>query len=646
MGIEIGPFLSQQFNSKGLNLKEYSQQDKFNFIFQALEFEIGFIPLVELVDLLAQLLSLNPNICKIKEDIWGVNLIGVIWFSRKDLIDVYDPNRLSSKALILEWWVENGQKEYSNLINKINSMLEYQFLFNSESIFSKLNITVGTLVVLRLAFNRNINPTGEANFEFAQQILSLISSETHYWDVFYSIHDLTRKCKDSKEIETILRELVFFARLDVRTAYKNIHSNDYLIWWDEYGKREYQAILEKLLINFKNPPKKGVSLILFDAVETNLKFGTADYPLNHNFFNKVVNVVGIPGESKGVSEDFRCVTNALNHVGFDVNALIYPEAFNKGNFKKTFNLFDFRGKTNIFVQSPFLTIELYLKFGKNIFLNHKNYVFWQWEFESISKKLTYLPPVIDEIWTISSFTAKAFKNNLNVPVVVVPQVVSLSTKVIPNRSEYLLNENCFYYMFAFDGQSGFERKNPLAVVEAFKKGFSINNSLNVGLVIKAHNLNHRDLLSLKESIIGDSRIVLINEDFSRQAFIGLMCVIDCFISLHRSEGFGRLLAEAMLMKKAVIASNYSGNLDFMNEENSYLVKGKLIKVSEEDYQAIDNSSPLVWYEPDINDAIFKMNEVLTRVTERNEKIVKAHQKIINSYSWSNFEEFLKLKLQN
>lgn len=126
-----------------------------------------------------------------------------------------------------------------------------------------------------------------------------------------------------------------------------------------------------------------------------------------------------------------------------------------------------------------------------------------------------------------------------------------------------IRDNKFVFLFMFDYKSTIQRKNPLGLIHAFKRAFSKNE--DVVLVIK--------IVRGEELAFGSlpSNVMVIHRQMSRQDTLALLAACDCYVSLHRSEGFGLPLAEAMLLGKPVIATRYSGNLDFMNDQNSLLV---------------------------------------------------------------------------
>jgi len=104
----------------------------------------------------------------------------------------------------------------------------------------------------------------------------------------------------------------------------------------------------------------------------------------------------------------------------------------------------------------------------------------------------------------------------------------------------------------------------------------------------------------------DSRIQLVQETLDREYVLGLIACCDAYVSLHRSEGFGRTLAEALCFGKPVIATNYSGNIDFMPEAISYPVNFRLVPITAGEYHFVEDTDQAVWAEVDIKHAASQM----------------------------------------
>jgi glycosyltransferase involved in cell wall biosynthesis len=140
------------------------------------------------------------------------------------------------------------------------------------------------------------------------------------------------------------------------------------------------------------------------------------------------------------------------------------------------------------------------------------------------------------------------------------------------------------------------------------KKYFIKNNQEACLIIKTKNLSRFESILKRITDISNnnSSIILIDEKFSNEKLDSLLIHSDCLISLHRSEGFGLTMAEAMQLGKPVIATAYSGNLDFMNSFNSYLVNYKLIEVKE-DFGLIKRG--MIWADPIMSDASEKIKQV-------------------------------------
>ncbi len=158
-------------------------------------------------------------------------------------------------------------------------------------------------------------------------------------------------------------------------------------------------------------------------------------------------------------------------------------------------------------------------------------------------------------------------------------------------------EGHFLCLFAYDFHSYVARKNPEAAIAAFQEAFPPARQ-DVGLVIKTlGGARYPDALRPLEALARrDPRVMIRDVELTRDEVHGLQSVCDVFVSLHRAEGFGLSLAEAMLLGKPVVATGYSGNLAFMSAANSCLVDYRLVPVREGEYPFGAGQS---WAEPDI-----------------------------------------------
>jgi glycosyltransferase involved in cell wall biosynthesis len=262
---------------------------------------------------------------------------------------------------------------------------------------------------------------------------------------------------------------------------------------------------------------------------------------------------------------------------------------------------------NIFHINADQMLLAFSELGERAFADHYNVGYWAWELAKCPAPWVPVCRLIDEIWAPSTFIQSAFQAVSDVPVVYMPICVEIPPIQQVPRQEFGLATDRFLFLFVFDFLSFMERKNPLGTVRAFKHAFSRDRK-DVGLVIKAMNGRVDDTRwqALVDLVGDDERIVIINETMDRERVIALIECCDCFVSLHRSEGFGRGPAEAMALGKPVVVTNYSGNTDFTKPTNSYTVNYSLIPVGPGEYVFSEGQ---VWAEPDVEHAAWQMRKV-------------------------------------
>ena len=236
-----------------------------------------------------------------------------------------------------------------------------------------------------------------------------------------------------------------------------------------------------------------------------------------------------------------------------------------------------------------------------------NIGYWFWELENFPNSWQYANHMIDEIWVATEFIARAMrKSGKKVVKIPFPLEFELPPEHM-NKKYFGLNPDEFTFIFSFDFNSVPERKNPQATVKAFKKAFP-DGDRSARLILKTMNGNHYSKFReyLYQLIDGDPRIEVRDEHLTQDEMRGLIRSADCYISLHRAEGLGLGIAEAMYMGKPVIATGYSGNTEFMNEQNSVLVSYCLVPVPKGFYP---NGFRQKWAEPDIEEAASIMKEM-------------------------------------
>ncbi len=194
----------------------------------------------------------------------------------------------------------------------------------------------------------------------------------------------------------------------------------------------------------------------------------------------------------------------------------------------------------------------------------------------------------------------------------------------------------FTFLTTFDSFSFAERKNPLAVVRAFQAAFH-KEDREVALIIKTWNRSRVSdayqvsvWLAIDDLVRDDPRVRIIDETFTYEQILSLKLACDCYVSLHRAEGFGFGMLEAMQLGRPVIATAYSGNMDFCTPENSYLVDYDLVPVAHDEYPAVERGS--VWADPNLASAAAAMRQAVSNRDEAKERGLRAAQFVRSNFS--------------
>jgi glycosyltransferase involved in cell wall biosynthesis len=269
---------------------------------------------------------------------------------------------------------------------------------------------------------------------------------------------------------------------------------------------------------------------------------------------------------------------------------------------------------------------------------------WAWEIESFPKHMHTAFDYVDEVWAISSFVRDSIQPHTQKPVLVFPCPIIaplISEKL--DRSAIGISEHDEFNLFMFDYFSIFRRKNPLDLIKAHILAFPDESGPK--LIIKT--INGQSHASQQEQLryaVGTrTDIIIINSYMPREQLHSLLSECQTYISLHRSEGYGLTLAEAMSLGKPVIATAYSGNMDFMKPENSILVPFELVPVGADAFPYPEDSR---WAQPDIEFAAKSMRELSADESLRSRIGNQARIDVLSEFTMGRAAEFTKIRVEN
>jgi glycosyltransferase involved in cell wall biosynthesis len=327
-----------------------------------------------------------------------------------------------------------------------------------------------------------------------------------------------------------------------------------------------------------------------------------------------VNLVGYPRAEMGMGQQIRQSAAALSTtntpfcvVDFNFGIVASQRDARYEKLVRTDNPF----QINLFHINADQMLLVREKLGLEFFRNHYNIGCWAWELSNFPDEWQAAIDLVDEIWAPSRFIQKAISSKTSKPVVWMPLAVELpepAERTEDTRKKFGLPESSFLFLYSFDFSSFVARKNFLGCIEAFRRAFP-EAAQSVGLVLKAirHPHHKREFWGLLRVIGDDQRIFLIDRVLRQAELHELAASCDCFVSLHRSEGFGLGIAEAMHLGKPVIVTNYSGNVDFTKEDNSCLVEYSLVPVQPGEYLFPEGQ---VWADPDLDRAAMYMRRLV------------------------------------
>ena len=253
---------------------------------------------------------------------------------------------------------------------------------------------------------------------------------------------------------------------------------------------------------------------------------------------------------------------------------------------------------------------------------------WYWELEEVPPDIVAIMDWPDEVWAPTRFIADTFRKYVTVPVITMLPGLELPEFAPRPREFFGLAPDRFVFLFAFDMFSTTGRKNPYGLIDAFRRAFKPTEPVDLVIKVSRGSKLPEEFAKLTAHCAA-AGVLLRNEVLPREDLLALMNACDCYVSLHRSEGFGLGMAECMALGKPVIATGYSANLDYMNESNSLLVDYALIAVNPGEYPYTQDQ---VWADPNIDSAAQHMRRVFEDAALRHNLGIAAKQFMHAHYS--------------
>ena len=564
-------------------------------------------------------------------------ILNLIYRGRPDLQRSFNISHSYSHLLLINWWFQHGKSEYP----RIEWHLKAETLLQ---IFATLYLTEDQLglpafLIMIWEGRQDLQAAFDIGKEYGRLQLLNWWQEVGKGELSF----IEWRLNSDPELLTFLTQLRFHSgqlglpaflvmiwegRQDLQAAFdigKEYGRLQLLNWWNKHGQSEYPAfsMLDSNLINSSGSNIK--------KIETSPNYSVLEEHVIEDSPCDGLNIIGFSQGVLGIGEDIRMAANALLWVGVPIAILDAPIP-GPAKTDTTLNAWlvkDLKYRLSLFCLPPTEMLRLAIEGGAEL-IGNKTYNIgaWPWELPHLPPELIRVHEFVDEIWAQSRFVASVFKRITDKPIINMPMLVEIPAPTDCSRGTFALPEADFLFFLMFDGASWLSRKNPLAGVQAFLKAFP-SEKKGVGLVIKAMNVttSNPQWQSILTLAGNDSRIKIIDKVLIRQDAINLMACCDAYISLHRSEGFGRVIAEAMLLKKPTVVTNFSGNVDFCQDSTSYLVNGELIPLQKGDYLFYEGQ---YWCEPDVNLASEKMIEIFEDKLGR-EKIAKTAYQYINDH---------------
>lgn len=353
-------------------------------------------------------------------------------------------------------------------------------------------------------------------------------------------------------------------------------------------------------------------------------------------------VVGYLRTCSGLGEAARLCYDALRAAGLfvagiDLSAPMMQDA-ERADFEfQDGSALEGPGTLILHINAPWVPFALLL-LGRRLVRGKRIIGFWHWELPEVPFDWSVGYPFVHEVFVPTRFVAQAVSNgDPNKKIRIIPHPVALRAVPLGNTKETEPIRS-FTVLVVFNMISGFARKNPIAAIEAFRLAFG--NDRNARLLIKATNAQsyQSGYERLLAAIQDAPNIELMTQQFSTEEMHALYRSADTVLSLHRSEGFGLVIAEAMLHALPVVATDWSGNCDYLNNSNGMPVRCRMVPSC--DPQGEYNVNETCWADPDVLDASKKLIQLRCDQHLRSTLGRRAYEDAINYFSAEKYKNVI------
>jgi glycosyltransferase involved in cell wall biosynthesis len=355
-----------------------------------------------------------------------------------------------------------------------------------------------------------------------------------------------------------------------------------------------------------------------------------------------VNVAGYLDTESGMGEAARASISALSTAGVPValnnvlsklraGDLTYRDAFVDTN-PHPFNLVHLNADN-----MPAFSARR----GRGYFADRYTIGYWFWELSALRDEWVSFAGYVDEVWAATEFVQQAIAAKCAIPVRRMRLPIVLPRLPARGRAHFGIPEGPTAFLYVFDVSSQTERKNPLAAIRAFRKAALPSDQAVLVLKLGNPEYDRAGVRRLHEEAAG-LHVVILDGYLDRPDLFALLNAADCYLSPHRAEGYGMTLLESMALGKPVIATAYSGNMDFMTAENSYPLGYTLVSLTR-DYGPYPRGA--VWAEPDVDQAAELSRAIVASPAEATARGARGRQMVEELYAPASTGAAMRARLE-